>query len=199
VAAGEYYRKSVQDGWAYEPKDAQTDFVNGQVASMMASTGGLTGIEANAKFHVGTAFLPTEKQFGCSTGGAGLAVLANVSAEKQLAAMKYIAFASSPEITTYWSQATGYMPVRKSAVSSQAMQDFFAQHPNFKVAVDQLPKTQPQDSARVFIPNGDQIIGKGLEEITLNNKDAQSAFDDVAKTLTEEAKPVIDAIAALGV
>jgi sn-glycerol 3-phosphate transport system substrate-binding protein len=197
VAAGEYYRKSVQDGWAYEPKDAQTDFVNGQVAAMMASTGGLTAIEQTAKFKVGTAFLPSEKQFGCSTGGAGLAVLSNSPAEKQLAAMKYIAFASSPEITTFWSQATGYMPVRKSAVSSQAMQDFFTQHPNFKVAVDQLPKTQPQDSARVFIPNGDQIIGKGLEEITLNNKDAQSAFDDVAKTLTDEAKPVVDAIKAL--
>lgn len=197
VAAGEYYRKSVQDGWAYEPKDAQTDFQNGLVASMMASTGGLTGIEAAAKFNVGTAFLPAEKQFGCCTGGAGLAVLAASPAEKQQAAFKYIAFATSPDITTFWSQATGYMPVRKSAVSSQAMQDFFAKHPNFKVAVDQLPKTQPQDSARVFIPNGDQIIGKGLEQITLNNKDAESAFSDVAKTLTDEAKPVVDAIKAL--
>ena len=90
------------------------------------------------------------------------------------------------------------MPVRKSAVASQEMQDFFAKNPNSKVAVDQLPKTRQQDSARVWIPNGDQIIGKGLEQITVNNQDAQTAFDDVAQTLTEEAQPVIEALKAIG-
>ena len=57
-----------------------------------------------------------------------------------------------PESTTWWSQNTGYMPVRKSAIDSEEMQDFFAENPNFKTAVDQLPKTQPQDAARVFDP-----------------------------------------------
>ena len=64
------------------------------------------------------------------------------------------------------------MPVRKSAIASQEMQDFFAKNPNYKTAVDQLPKTRQQDSARVWIPNGDQIIGKGLEQILVNNQDA---------------------------
>jgi sn-glycerol 3-phosphate transport system substrate-binding protein len=201
VAAGEFARTSVQDGWATVSQDPDngpnTDFYNGLTAATITSTGGLTTIMANAKFDVGTAFLPSEKTFGCSTGGAGLAVLANAPKERQEAAFKYIAFATSPEITTFWSQNTGYMPVRKSAIASQAMQDFFAKNPNYKVAVDQLPKTQPQDSARVFIPNGDQIIGKGLAQILVNNTPAQQAFDDVAKTLTDEAQPVIAALKAL--
>ena len=58
--------------------------------------------------------------------------------------------------------------------------------------------TRQQDSARVWIPNGDQIIGKGLEQILVNNQDPQTAFDDVAKTLTEEAQPVIEALKAIG-
>ena len=57
---------------------------------------------------------------------------------------------------------------------------------------------EPQDSARVFIPNGDQIIGGGLERITVNREEAQPVFDDVAQTLTEEAQPVLEALAALG-
>jgi sn-glycerol 3-phosphate transport system substrate-binding protein len=125
-------------------------------------------------------------------------VLAGSPPEKQEAAFKYIAFATSPEITTYWSQTTGYMPVRKSAAASEAMQAFYVENPNFKTAVDQLPKTQPQDAARVFIPNGDQIIGKGLERITVNGEAPQGVFDEVAATLTEEAQPVLEAIAALG-
>jgi sn-glycerol 3-phosphate transport system substrate-binding protein len=61
-----------------------------------------------------------------------------------------------------------------------------------------LPLTQPQDSARVFIPNGDQIIGAGLERIVINGEEPQAVFDEVAATLEQEAQPVIEAIAALG-
>ncbi|MCD6032778.1 MAG: extracellular solute-binding protein family 1, partial [Thermomicrobiales bacterium] len=77
------------------------------------------------------------------------------------------------------------------------MQAFFAENPNFRTAVEQLPMTQPQDSARVFIPNGDQIIGAGLERIVINHEEPQPVFDEVAATLTEEAQPVLEAIAAL--
>lgn len=199
VAAGEFFRKSVQDGWATITQDPDngpnSDFINGTAASMMASTGGLAGVKAAAQFDFGTSFLLEEKAFGCCTGGAGLAVLA--ASEKREAAFKYVAFASSPEVQTFWSQATGYMPVRKSAAASEEMQSFFALNPSFKVAVDQLAKTRPQDAARVFIPNGDQIIGGGLEQILINGQDAQSAFDDVAETLTEEARPIIEALDAL--
>lgn len=201
VEAGEYVRKSVQDGWATITNDSdngpESDFYTGGAASVLASTGSLKQITAAAGFKVGTAFLPEEVTFGCCTGGAGLAVLASAPKERQEAAFKYVAFATSPEITTFWSQNTGYMPVRKSAIDGKDMQDFFAKNPAYKVAVDQLPKTRPQDSARVFIPNGDQIIGKGLEQIIVNNMPAQQAFDDTAKTLTEEAQPVIEALKAL--
>jgi sn-glycerol 3-phosphate transport system substrate-binding protein len=201
VAAGEFYRKSVQDGWATISQDPDngpdSDFYNGLAATTVSSTGGIVTTLNNAKFDVGTHFLLEGEAFGCCTGGAGLAILAGSPPEKQEAAFKYIAFATSPEITTFWSQNTGYMPVRKSAIASQEMQDFFAKNPNYKVAVDQLPKTRQQDSARVWIPNGDQIIGKGLEQILVNNQDAQTAFDGVAQTLTEEAQPVIEALKAI--
>jgi len=201
VAAGEFVRKGVRDGWATITADSDngpdSDFYNGLAAATMASTGGLITIENSAKFEVGAAFLPEEETFGCCTGGAGLAVMAGSAPEKQEAAFKYIAFATSPEITTYWSQNTGYMPVRKSAVESPEMQEFFAVHPNYKVAVEQLAKTRPQDSARVWIPGGDQIIGKGLEQIIINDQPAQQAFDEVAGILAEEAAPVIEAMKAL--
>jgi sn-glycerol 3-phosphate transport system substrate-binding protein len=200
VAAGEFYRSSTADGWATLPADNEVDFANGLTASVMASTGSLRGITENVgdTFEFRTAFLPKAEQFGCCTGGAGLAVMAGSPPEKQEAAFQYIAFATSPETTTFWSQNTGYMPVRKSAVESEEMQAFFEENPNFRTAVEQLPMTQPQDSARVFIPNGDQIIGAGLERIVINHDQAQSVFDEVAATLTAEAQPVLEAIAALG-
>lgn len=199
VAAGEYYRQSVADGWASTPDDIEADFASGLTASMMASTGSLAGVKEQVgdSFNFKTAFLLKEKELGVCTGGAGLAIMAGAPPEKQEAAFKYIAFATSPEITTFWSQATGYMPVRKSAVESPEMQAFFEENPNFKTAVEQLPITRPQDAARVFIPNGDQIIGRGLEEITINLTEAQEALEEVAAVLEEEAQPIIEQVEGL--
>ena len=164
-------------------KDVNADFLAGTTYSMLSSTGGLAGVLRDAKFPVGTAFLPEKKQFGCPTGGAGLCIPKAISDEKKLAAMLFIGFITNPENTTYYSQNVGYMPVRKSAVNSPAMQEFFAKYPQFKTAVDQLPKTRPQDPARVYVPGGDAIIGKGLERMVLNNEDARNVWPDVKKEL----------------
>jgi sn-glycerol 3-phosphate transport system substrate-binding protein len=192
IAAGQFYFDTVHTyQWARPAKDVAADFIGGLTAAAMMSTGSMGGIKANAPFEFGTAFLPKKEQFGCCTGGAGLAILSTTAAEKQQPAMKYIAFASNPENTAFWAQNTGYMPVRKSALESQSMQDYFAAFPQFKTATEQLPLTQPQDSARVFVPNGDQIIGKGLERITVQSEDVATVFAEVQNTLEQEAGPVV--------
>jgi sn-glycerol 3-phosphate transport system substrate-binding protein len=198
VAAGEFYKSSVADGWATTPDDPEADFESGLTAAILASTGGLRGITDTAEFEVGTGFLPEGPAgFGCCTGGAGMAVLAASAPEKQEAGFKFIEWMTAPEQTEWWSQNTGYMPVRKSAVESETMQAFFTDNPNFKTAVDQLAQTKPQDAARVFIPNGDQIIGKGLERILIDQEEVQSVFDDVAATLTEDGQPVLEQVQSL--
>ncbi len=198
IAAGQFYKDSVHEyKWALPTKDVQTDFINGLTASTMASTGSMGGIKANAQFEFGTAFLPKKEEFGCCTGGAGLAILNACPEEKRTAAMKYIGFVSNPENTVFWAQNTGYMPVRKSAVASEAMKTYFAEFPQFQTAVDQLALTRPQDSARVFVPNGDQIIGKGLERITVQSEDVATVFAEVNDTLVKEAEPVLQLLQAV--
>ena len=198
LAAGEFYRDTVHTHkWARPTKDISPDFINGLTASAMMSTGSMGGVKANAAFEFGTAFLPKKEFFGCCTGGAGLGILAATPAEKQAGAMEYIAFASNVENTIFWAQNTGYMPVRKSALENPDMLAYFDEFPQFKTAVEQLALTQPQDSARVFVPNGDQIIGKGLERITVQAEEVAVAFGDVQKILEEEAAPVVAALKAI--
>src|ERR1044071_6799880 len=105
VAAGQFYGDSVNKGaWAIYSTQEVQDFINGVGASAMLSTGSMGGILNDAKFELGTAFLPKQEQFGCCTGGAGLAILKGAAAEKQQAAMQWVAFATSPENTTFWSK-----------------------------------------------------------------------------------------------
>jgi sn-glycerol 3-phosphate transport system substrate-binding protein len=199
VAAAQYFQDGIKYGWAYATDAPEDDFSSGLSGAILASTGSLGGMIQNVTdFEFGTAFLPEGPAgFGCCTGGAGLSILKSSAPEKQAAAFAYAAWKTSAENTASWSQTTGYMPVRKSAIDLMA--DYFATNPNAKVAVDQLAKTRSQDAARVQIPNGDQIIGEGLGRIIVGTEDVQSVLDDVAQTLTEEAAPVIEAIQALGI
>jgi sn-glycerol 3-phosphate transport system substrate-binding protein len=195
VAAGEWVRRFVHDDkMAYMADDQSVDFINGVCATTSQSTGSLGGIATSAKFKVGTAFLPEEKQFGCPTGGAGIAVLAGAPEEQKQAAIEFFKFLAQPENVVFWSKHSGYMPATKSARDAQTMQDYFKENPNYKVAVDQLPKTQAQDTARLIIPNGDQTIGTGLERIIVNNEPADKVFADVAAQLERDAQEVKDQI-----
>lgn len=198
VRAAQFYQDSVnKEKWAILAEDVNKEFIGGTAAAMMASTGGLAGIQQNAQFNVGVGFLPKETTFGCPTGGAGLAIPSATSAENQAAAMKYIAFATNPENAGVWARSTGYMPVRISTKQTPEMTTFFAENPNFKTAVDQLPKTRAQDAARVFVRNGDQIIGKGLERIVVNKEAPDAVFAEVGAELQKAAEPILEDLKAL--
>jgi sn-glycerol 3-phosphate transport system substrate-binding protein len=198
IRAGQFYYDTVHTfNWAVPSADPTADFIGGFTAAAMMSTGSMGGVKNNATFEWGTAFLPKETNFGCCTGGAGLAILTSCPEEERPAAMKYLSFATSLENTIFWAQNTGYMPVRKSALEDPTMVSYFEEFPQFKTAVEQLPLTQPQDSARVFVPNGDQIIGAGLERITVQSDDVATAFADVQGILETEAMPVKEALQAV--
>lgn len=194
VEAGEAMRNLVQSGVAAAVADPSQDFLTGVSVGTFASTGSLGSLTATAEFPFATAFLPAEKTFGCCTGGSGLALLSTSSDEVQQAAFKYIEYATSTEVTTWWAQTTGYMPVRTSARDSDAMQAFFKEHPNSKTAVDQLEKVKQVDSVMVSVPNGAQIIGQGWEQILVNNTPAADAWADTKSQLDTEAEPVKDQI-----
>src|SRR5690606_36321132 len=109
----------------------------------------------------------------------------------------FIDFCTNTENTAWWAQTTGYMPVRTSAIESPEFQAFLDENPNNRVAIEQLPLTRPQDTARVFIPNGDQILGRGWEQILVNNVLAADVWSEVKATVDEEKEPVLEAIAAI--
>jgi sn-glycerol 3-phosphate transport system substrate-binding protein len=199
VNCGEFMREFVESGNALAVADPVVDFGNEVSVAIMGSTGSLGTIRtaAEGKFEFKTAFLPEELQFGCCTGGTGLSIMAGLEDSRTQAAMAFLDFCTNTEQTTIWSQTTGYMPVRTSAVDSPEEQAFLDENPNARTAVEQLPKTQPQDSARVFIPNGDQILGRGWEQILVQNRPAAEVWAEVTAELEPEAESVKEQVAEI--
>jgi sn-glycerol 3-phosphate transport system substrate-binding protein len=198
IAAGQFLRDQVYTKkYANVTSKSETDdFLAELCGSIVSSTGGLSGVLAGAKgkFEVGTAFLPKgPKGAGCPTGGAGLAIPEGIPDANKLAAMKLLNFFTSTDSTAFYSASVGYMPVRKSAVEGPVMTQVYKERPQFRTAVDQLAKTRSQDSARVFVPGGDAILGKALESMVLNNGDPKQAWATAAGQLQSiidtEVKP----------
>jgi sn-glycerol 3-phosphate transport system substrate-binding protein len=186
IAAGTYLRDAIhRKGYAVIANDPANEFATGILASTVTSTGYLAGITKTARFDFGAAPMPTgvDGAPGCPTGGAGLAIPAKLSDERKLNALKFIAFATSPANTAYYSQRTGYMPVRKSAINDPSEQKYLADNPRAQVVLDQLQHTRPQDYAEVFLPGGKRIIAGGLESIGLKGADVTTTFAEVNRRL----------------
>ncbi|MBO0879745.1 MAG: ABC transporter substrate-binding protein [Mycobacterium sp.] len=186
IAAGNYLRDSIhRKGYAAIANDVANEFATGILASTMASTGALAGITKTARFDFGAAPLPTGPgaAAACPTGGAGLAIPAKLAVERKLNALKFIAFVTSPSNTAYFTQRTGYLPVRKSAIGDPSEQQYLADNPRAQVALNQLQRTRRQDYAQVFLLGGTRIINAGLESIGLKGADVTTTFTKIDKQL----------------
>lgn len=185
------------DGWSYISSALEGDFSAGITASGVMSTGSLAGLSEYATFPIGTAPLPDNTPAGsCPTGGAGLAVPANLPRRRQLEALKFIDFVTSPENTAYWSREVGYMPVRDAALDLPEQRRFLADNPNFRTAIDQLPRTRPQDLVRTGLPGADPRLGGALEEIAVGREDVARTLGRVENTLglvfDNQVAPLLD-------
>lgn len=191
VEAGEWQRKLIHDDkLAYMAQSPKLDFTNGLIATLTESTGALTGVTKDAKFKVGTAFLPEETAFGCPTGGGGISVMAGAPKERKQAAFEFLTFLAKPENAAQWTIDTGYLPATKAAAETPQMQKLFADNPNFKKAVDQLPRTHKQDQVRVQVPNANRVIYGGLQKIYADNQPAEAVFKAVAAELRKSTESV---------
>lgn len=172
-----------KDKWAgVSSKSATDDLSAGAVSATIGSTGNLVGVQKVAKFGLGVGFLPGGPKATdnvCPTGGAGLAIPAANSPERQLAAAIFLAYLTNPENSVKFSLATGYMPVREDADTKALL----AKNPLAQVALDQLSHTRTQDYARVFIPGADQEMAKACALFLTQGKPVQDSMSGLKTTL----------------
>ncbi|TWE12649.1 ABC transporter substrate-binding protein [Rudaeicoccus suwonensis] len=190
---------NVLQGWAKSKymktsADSSSDFGAGLGAVLLESTGDLGGFK-DLNFDLGVGFVPAPGGVKtCPTGGAGLAIPSGISADRQNNAAKFVAFMTDPANTATFTQATGYMPVRKSALELPQEKAYLAANPSYDVAVKQLPYTRPQDYARVFVPGGGAMIGQALDKIVAGS-DVTSTFKSLNGSITSaydsQVKPLL--------
>lgn len=189
IEAAKFLKKLFADKALRIATEPTSDFAAGIASGCVESTGALGGLAKTVKFNMGTAFLPSPKGIkGCPTGGGGLAIPSGISDERKALALKFINFLTNTKNTVEFTQATGYMPVRKSALKDPDELAYLKSNPNAKTAVEQLPFTRSQDNARVAVPGGGLRIGAALDRIV----QTPATVEDIFGQLQTETQQIID-------
>ena len=149
-----------------------TDFLNQRVAMIYTSTAFLNYMTENAKFKLGTAFLPGKAKQAVPTGGTFFVIAKDAPQPQKEAGWAFIKWMTEPAQTISLSKATGYMPIRTSAVNSPEMQDFYKQNPNYRTAIDQLRTAQRFPFSPGLIEIQREVIQPNLEAAVLGIKSA---------------------------
>ena len=118
-------------------------FFAGRLGMMMLSTGSLSFVRDNMKLPYRVAFLPKSVRNAAVIGGASLILPKGNSPEREAAAWTLIQWLTSPEVACEWSRFTGYFAPRKAAYDLPEMQKYLEEHPDAKVALDQLQYAVP--------------------------------------------------------
>jgi sn-glycerol 3-phosphate transport system substrate-binding protein len=165
-------------------QSSNESFLHGRIAMMWSSTAYVRYLEDNARFPVVAAPLPRDVRASVPTGGTMFVVQRAAPAEEKRAAWEFVRWMCDVEQTTTWSTRTGYMPVTRPAVDRLVERGWYAQHPNDRVAYDQLADVEPWPWVPDLFRVERDVVEPRLEDAVLTGRDAHELMEEAR----EEAK-----------
>lgn len=149
-------------------------FEQGQIAMTLASTARLSRYVQALGDDLGVAPLPAGPAGKVTgIGGANLAIMA--ACEDREAAWTFIAWMTSPEVNLRWSTGTGYLPLRRSVVASEAYQVYLADEPRARVIVEQMDAARARPNIPAYAA-ASREVGLAVEEALFTGADPAGAL-----------------------
>ncbi|MEX2443221.1 MAG: ABC transporter substrate-binding protein [Alkalispirochaeta sp.] len=136
IAAIEYYN-SLSTEYGAMPEGVQAswgnvvpNFVSGNTAMIIHSSGSLSNVLSQADFEVGVTGIPGPDGGSFSVpGGGNLYMTTGLSEAQKQAAFDFAVFITEPSRAADFSIQTGYIATRESALADDAMQAYISENP----------------------------------------------------------------------
>ncbi len=189
------WQRWAQDGilvYGGREYSANDPFLAGQFAMLVQSTSSLGGIQKNASFELGTAFLPRIPGYEMGNnvvGGGCLWTMAGYSREEYDVIWDFFQFLSATEQDAAWHKGTGYFPASNATVAALEAEGWFEQNPNFLTAFQQILSGEDTIASRgallgEFVTIRD-IVGAAIEEVLVNGQDPKAALDSATAEINQ--------------
>ena len=122
---------------------------------------------------------------GVLVGGAALWLPQGKADAETAGAWDYLKYLVAPEQQSAWAAATGYVPVRISAVDLPPIKDVYVVDPRYKVAYDQLNAAAdtPVEAGPVLGPQREvrNVTAQAVEAILIQHADVTQTLDAAAR------------------
>ena len=163
------------------------DFLAGRVAMIWSSTAFVRYLEETADFPVRAWPLPRGVRGSVPTGGTHFVLLKSAPRELKQAAWRFVQFMLQADSAAFWSSETGYLPVTTDAARLLETSGFYAKHPNYRVALEQLNVAEPWPWSKGLFRIQREVVQPRLEAAVLEKLDPGLALAS-ARELARESQ-----------
>jgi sn-glycerol 3-phosphate transport system substrate-binding protein len=154
------------------------DYLAGRTVMLWTSTAFLKYLEDNASFPVVAAPLPGFRRRAVGTGGSHWVILRSAPPNQKRTAWAFLRFMHQPEQVIDWATGTGYMPVTYEAVRRLERRGYYQNHPNDRVAYDQLEVAMPWPWSTDLFRIARELIQPRIEAAVLANQNVRTLLHE---------------------
>jgi len=96
------------------------------------------------------------------------------------AAWTFVKWVASPEIQAFWSQRSGYLPIRRSVLELPAYRAFLAENPGLRAYAEQMAVARAQRSVDFSSLEIQRNLAVAIEQATVGGEDPGAVLDRAA-------------------
>ncbi|MDH4210823.1 MAG: ABC transporter substrate-binding protein [candidate division WOR-3 bacterium] len=165
----------------------QDEFLSGNVAMIPASIVSWAFMKGKVPFEIGVAPFPQGRVRSIVIAGTNIGMFRKASkAEKELA-WEFIKWFLEPQNQMRWTEASYYLPTRRSTTKTEAYQKFVAENPAYEKIVGQLDFARTEPKSKEWFA-GRIYLNDAIEEAMRLERKPDEALDDAAERLRLELK-----------
>ena len=165
----------------------QDEFLSGNVAMIPASVVSWAFMKGRTSFEMGVAPFPHGADRATVIAGTNIGMFKKTSKAQQELAWQFIRWFLEPENQARWTEASYYLPARRSATRTERFRQFLAANQGYERIVAQLewartePKTKDWFAGRIY-------LNDAIEEAMRLERSPRQALDDAAQRLLVEIR-----------
>lgn len=163
--------------------------IAGMTLETSAALGTMTQLLAAGMYpgvELGAAALPGPvADAGTVVAGSALYLVKGQAPERQAAAFQFAAFLAGAQSQATWAAGTGYVPIRTDATTLAPLTDVYTQHPEFRIAFDQLQRGESNTATAGAVIGAMEPVRSAVvhaEEQLFQGGDPISALQGAAST-----------------
>jgi len=177
------YKVAYITSGAYEH---QTDFAAGRVAMIQGHIVSLTYMKPQLTFTPGIAPIPQGKIKAVMVTGTNIAIFKSSTPAQQKAAWKFIKWFTATQQTAQWSKETNYIPVRRSALETPALQEKFQDTPGLKETMLQIEYAVGQPKCAAWFEGRRHLEEDAIEGAMRGYVSPKEGLTKAAQRLNQE-------------